>query len=404
MPSQKKQPVLTPPRKRGRPRKGTVTPHIVAAPPVVNFDELPPLYKCTKCGAMTQNPVGKFYMVANLEAFDGNDHYSNLCNKCANEYFSLFTHRYGDEKFALLLVCALVGHYFSEPLYEKIISTSEGAFNIGNYFKYLNGQQYKGKNFTAYLLELQHDGKAFKPMNELHQIQEGSWKVGDLRNKNYVLQAIGYDCFEDPNYNDEDRKFLYNTVAGYLTEDVVEDPHKVQAVIGMVKTLWQIERITVLMNKMLYSVAPDGAALSKLTLAKNSLQSNLNTTAKENGISAVSSGRSNKKNTALTWMMKDMLDNGYDEAKANVVDAKLTEAYQTVAAVSAKALFNELNFTGDEYAKMLADQSEVVRRLEKEKIIDQETIRLLRVDLENLEEAYQIKISRTAVPVEGETS
>ena len=37
------------------------------------ISELPELYKCTKCGKITQNPMGVFYSVGTNEIFEHND-------------------------------------------------------------------------------------------------------------------------------------------------------------------------------------------------------------------------------------------------------------------------------------------------------------------------------------------
>ena len=58
--------------------------------------------------------------------------------------------------------------------------------------------------------------------------------------------------------------------------------------------------------------------------------------------------------------MKEMQENGFEEIKINLVNAKMSASYQEIAKANAKALIEELNLTSDEYAQRLAEQSEIL--------------------------------------------
>lgn len=211
---------------------------------------------------------------------------------------------------------------------------------------------------------------------------ESNWTAGDHRNKNYIVQTLGYDCFDDQAYSMEDRRFLFNTMSGYLSDEVLEDPHKVQAVINMCKTYLQVAQINILINKEMKQSPPDMAVMKRMTDVKTGLQHSINEIAKENAISAIGSGKKSKSTNALTAIMKEMLDNGIDEAKANVISAKMTDTYQLISSVNAKGLISELQFTGDEYAKMVADQSVIIRENDQKITELEEENRLLKVKLD----------------------
>ena len=176
--------------------------------------------------------------------FTSNELYTHVCCDCVNDLMFEMQTRYKDTKMALMIVCHYLDIYFSEELYESIKDNAN--FSFGNYTKLLNGTQYKAKNFTSALMEILNKG--LKGSQAIKEEKETKWCSSDLKNKNYVLQTIGYDCFEDESYNEGNRKFLFNTLADYLTDDVVEDPHKVVSVIQMVKITLQVDSIDKLIN------------------------------------------------------------------------------------------------------------------------------------------------------------
>ena len=288
--------------------------------------------------------------------FTSNELYTHICSDCVNDLMFEMQTRYKDTKIALMIICHYLDVYFSEELYESIKDNAN--FSFGNYAKLLNGTQYKAKNFTSALMEILNNG--LKGSQVIQEEKEIKWSAPDLKNKNYVLQSIGYDCFDDESYSNANRKFLFNTLADYLTDDVLEDSHKLQCVIAMVKTTFQVENIDKMINSELKKGVIDYTLLDKLTAVKDKLSRNINNTANENGISAKSSGKTSKGANALTNIMKEMQENGFEEIKVNLVNAKMSASYQEIAKANAKALIEELNLTSDEYAQRLAEQSEIL--------------------------------------------
>lgn len=394
-------------RPRGRPKKPPVKKvpkkhydNITELMKDYGLSELPPLYKCTRCGLLTSSPLGRFYQVVSYGGFGGNDHFSNICIDCTKKYYDEFLARYKDENLALLLTCSITGFYFSQYLYEQLIAKGD-VFNIGNYFRSLNMAQYKNKNFSTFLLELKDGKKMISSIAESREYHEAKWRAADNRNKFYCVRTLGYDCFDDEMYTVDERKFLYNTLSAYLTDEVVEDPHKLNAAITIVKNILQVDKITRIINQMLTCTQPDSNAIQKMIGTKTSLQSTINATAKANGISMEGGGRKPGSGSSLTGIMKDMLNDGFDEAKVNVTSSLLDEAYQKVAQQSARALMAELNFTGDEYARMVSEQSERAR-LQEAKILElEEENRLLRVKVYDFEHKEKHKDAKPIEFVDG---
>lgn len=362
------------PKKRGRPKKV-----------VKKLEGEPALYRCTRCGCEWENPKGHFFMSKYSSLYNANFGYTNLCCSCANEMFRDYENIFKDTKLALMLVCHDLDFYFSDELYDKIKLNDN--FSIGNYFKYLNGTQYNKKTFKHSLLEVVKN-EGLRSDSEIRGDREAKWLDSDKKNKNYVLSSVGYDCFEDSNYTDEERKFLFNTMADYLTDEVLEDPHKLQQVIILVKTLLQSDEIDKSINAEFKKGIPDYQVMDKLTGVKNKLISNINAIAVDVGISAKSTGKGNKGSNTLTNIMKEMQENGFEEIKTNIVNAKMSVSYQEVAKANAKALLDELNYTTDEYAQMVAQQSEIISELQERNEQLEEEVRLGKVELKKIKNQY----------------
>ena len=312
--------------------------------------------------------------------FTANELYTNLCCDCTNELYEDMKIKYKDEKMALIILCHYLDVYFSEELYEKVKDNAN--FSYGNYSKLLNGTQYKAKNFTTYLVnELKEKSNEIE-LNDSEE--EVHWNASDRKNKQYVLQTVGYDCFDDENYTESNRKFLFNTLADYLTDDVIEDPHKLQCVIALVKTAFQLENVDRLINSEFKQKIPDNSLIKSLTDIKDKLSRTINSSANENGISAKSSGKGSKGSNTLTNIMKEMSENGFEEIKVNIVDIKLSNSYKEISKDNARALFDELNYTSDDFARMVATQSEMIDDYQTKIMKLEEEIRLLKIENKKL--------------------
>lgn len=344
--------------------------------------ESPMEYRCTRCGKTLSDAKGYFFTSKTSPLFVANNLYTHICADCANELFFDLRTKHKDLKTAMIMICHYLDVYFSETLFEQVKDNAN--FSLGNYLKLLNGNQYKAKSFNNSLLEIIKNG--VKNQSEVRKEIETNWSKSDLKNKNYVISSIGYDCFEDENYSENNRKFLFNTLADYLTDDVLEDQHKSQQVIIMVKTTLQVEYIDKMVNDELKKGAPDYKLIDTLSGIKSKFISDINKIANENGISAKSSGKSNKGSNTLTNIMKEMQEHGFEEIKVNVVSAKLSTSYQEISKLNAKALIEELNFTSDEYAQMVAQQSEIVSNLQNKVEQLTEESRLLNIKNKQLQD------------------
>lgn len=337
-------------------------------------------YVCNFCGKESAEPSGVFYRNESSPLFKQNSGYATICKECIANLFEKISNTYGSDKIACIMIC----HYLDFPFYNYIFDAINGknlTFSLGLYIRRMNNAQVKGKTFLNSIAS----GELLKSDDVIKEEREDKWTVSDLKNKTFVIKSIGYDCFDDDSYTDEDRRFLFNTLSAYLVDDVLDDPHRAQSAIRMVKTMLQSAKIDSLINEELASNDPSGN-LKAYTDAKDKLDRNINQAASDNGFSLKNGNKSLHNSNTLTGIMKEMVENDFEDIKVNSFDVKMSEAFQQIADISNKSILAQLNFQSDDYARMVAMQRNMIQDYEKELSEQQEKNRLLMIELEKLKE------------------
>jgi cell division protein FtsB len=280
-----------------------------------------------------------------------------------------------------MALCAFCDFYYTDKAFYDIADKSDCSF--GKYCRIISGQQqYKNKTFRDTIAELNDTIAELTTPADMPIARKMNDQ--DKQNLSFVISSLGYDCFDDDSWSDDDRRFAYNTLADYLTDDVLEDSHKIQSVIAMVKTYVQVEQIDKILNMELRKSKIDADQLNKLSGVKKGLLAAINAMAKENGISAITSGKKTQSGNSLTKIMKEMGEHNFEEIKVNVINSKLSESYKEVATDNIKAILAELSLTSDEYAEMLSQQTELVAKQQERIDILEEERRKLRIEIKQL--------------------
>lgn len=176
-------------------------------------------------------------------------------------------------------------------------------------------------------------------------------------------------------------------LANNLTDEILEDNKKINAVIELAKTQMQITKMNELLNEELRnSNTLDYGKAEKLVNIKNKLSSTYNDIANENGLSQKGLGVKVRKSNSLTAIMKEMHENGFEDIKVNYTDAKLSSSYKEIAEINARALMNELNLSADDYALMVSRQSEKLKSLQENYDVMEEENRKLKIKMKKLQE------------------
>lgn len=334
-------------------------------------------YRCACCGTEYSAQKNNFYVLKS-DFYRGNNNHSTICVNCLMSKFREIESQTRSSRMALICICHMIDAFYNEKTFNTMMS--KGTFSLGDYLRSLNGRQWSGNTFITNLL---HNDFASPVELDDKNIDVEETKE-DRRNREFVLSRLKYDPFigEYP----PDRILLFNTLSDYLTDDVCEDPHKLQSVVPMVRSILQESKLDKLIGAELNNPQPNNEKLKALTDNKDKIRKTINTIAKENGISD-GNGRANRGANTLTGIMREMVESDFEEVKVNVVDAKMAKAYKAISDISNKSLFEQLNYQADDYARLLADQRELLQKSEEEKMILEEQLRLAKLQIEKLKDA-----------------
>ena len=329
---------------------------------------------CLKCGK--EKEEGEFYVNKWSRIYKMNKSRVPFCKECVQELFNEYAGRY-DEKTALVILCAELDMYYNIDIYKAVVAQNN-CFNFGWYLRTLQNAQYQHKSFANSVV----DGEMGK-INPQKEDGDTKWSKEDKRNKKYVVSVVGYDPFEGYNMQDEDRKYCYNLLSGYCDIDgIKEDNHKMIGCIQIVQNQLQIRKIDEIINPELKDPNFDDSKLKSMTDSKKKLQDNITKLAQDNNISSKHNGKRGK--NAFTQKMKDMSEEGYEPARPNLYDIKMSEALKQVAQISARCIADQLDFDDSEYSAMVKEQREMLTALrEKNETLEEEN-RNLKNELSDL--------------------
>lgn len=340
-------------------------------------------YRCTMCGTVYKDNSNFLSARGNI-IYQSNSDKVTICRKCSSALFEELTNRYRDEKTVFMIMCHYLGYYFDELIYEK--AKDKNNFSFSAYTQLLSLAQNKNKDFVNTILEVMQN--RLKENTEIREEIENKWTDEEKSIKYYCIETIGYDCFQDKAYSNSERKELFFFLSNNLSDEILEDTKKINAVIELAKTQIQITRMNEILNKELKDVTKmDYSKVEKLVNIKNKLSSTYNEIANENGLTQKSSGVRIRKSNSLTYIMKEMQENGFDDIKVNYINSKLSQSYKEIAEINAKSLMNELNLSADDYALMVSRQSETIRKLQDNSDNLEEENRKLKIQLKKFQES-----------------
>lgn len=320
-------------------------------------------------------PEGHFYKAAWSLQYTANGKYAPLCKDCVNEIFSDFSRRYGSDKQACILLCYMLDIPFYHTLYDSIVNNNS-IFSVGLYLRQINGRQYQYQNFAQTILtrELEKSDK------DIVDDKEKRWSASEIKNRNDVIEMIGYDPFEG--YSAEDRRFLFNELVKYFDEDIANDTYKLSQIIQIVNNNNQIRQYDLKISAM--DPLKDAQNIKLLNAIKASLVSSNDKIAKENEISV--KNRSNKdvgKNT-LTYLMKDLREKDFKQAEANYYDQLTSAGTQWAANMSLKAIKENTFFDENDVQEVFETQRALIEKLNRELDEAKEKYRLALIENQEL--------------------
>lgn len=371
--------------------------------------------ECTCCGRKLAQKKNYYNSASKLNKNRGCLH---ICKDCTWVLCRSFVEECEDIEVGIFKICRILDFPFLKtPLTSAINECgSEEGVSIGTsgikvfkkYIKNINSLA----QYSTYTFE---DGDTnvmstdSTPSTAIATVEEEvviKLTEQDKANEDRVLGKLGYDPFETENI--KDKKYLYNRLVDYLDNDeILEDNFLLMSIIEIVRSFNQVDKI----NEIIATITKDsaqmmdkGGNLKSLIETKNKLLSSINSIAKENGISAANNkGKTSGANT-LSGNLKKLMDIGFEEAKVNRFDIETSQSMRQIADVSNSSIISQLKLDESEYAIMVANQRELIMKLQLERDKAEEELRKMKlfikindldVDISKLDEIVDVKFSNT---------
>lgn len=273
---------------------------------------------------------------------------------------------------------------------------------VGFYFKNINTlRQNKDKSFA----DSEKDGFIHKTVNVIAQnkkeqtLQRYSditgnekstckqneklivWSDQDKQNKQYAIEVVGYDPFEE--YPEEGRKFLFNQLSPYLEDDSnADDAYKLSQILQIIKNNYQID----ICDKKMSQLDPlkDAESIKTLSDIKNKLVQSNDKIAKENEISVKNRSNKDAGKSTLTYLMRDLREKDFDKAEADYYDQLRGVGSQWATDMSIKAIKENGIFDENDKKEIYEMQLDMISALNKEVDELKEKIRILTLENDRL--------------------
>lgn len=321
--------------------------------------------KCLKCEKLLVKE-GNFYI--NINELINIDRFP-VCKKCLNLFI-------GDkESYGYLDRVLFVLRTLDRPfLYDTWINDSEE--NWAKYIRQISSlHQHKGLKFKDSVFKN-------KDKSSEHFSSQPTEEIDNNKNTEDVIRILGYDPFESE--QEADKKYLYNKLVDFLDESTLEDSFKLPAVIEIVKTFNQIDKINSALSIIttdINSVSKNVGGIKSLIDAKEKMLKSVLALAKDNGISVNHNNNKSKGAGTLTGIIKTLQEKGFEEAEVNLFDVETCEGIRQVADISNESIMKQLQFDENDYTEMLIEQREIIQELDSKTIKLEEENRLLKKEL-----------------------
>lgn len=338
-----------------------------------------PEYECIICGM--PHKANEFYKSTNSRIWRQTKGTVPICRECLGSLWREMSDRWG-EKSALAIICHYMDLPYDVMAYMAVINKNS-SFELGLYIRSLNGTQYKQSSFMNTIVS----GELNKSVEAVQEVMEEKWGREDQRNKNTVIEIIGYDPFEG--YTGNARKFLFGEILKYFDDDISEDAYKLSVIIQIVINTYQINQCNLEIAKLNPIKHADDIKL--LQTQKKSLSDINMSLAKENEISVKNRSNKDVGKSTLTYLMRDLRNKDFEEAEANYYDQLRGQGTQWAADMSFKAIMANGFFDENDKQEVFLEQRKLVEKLQAELDDELEKNRLLQIEVGELKKATKSK-------------
>lgn len=250
------------------------------------------------------------------------------------------------------------------------------------YIKNIGMTQYKtmrwrdGDLFSTYVEDAKSvadiDNRTSSGLNVSQEINEEFEK-----NKRDVTRLLGYDPFESEKF--EDQPLLYSQLIGYLDAggDGNDDMMRTSSAITIVRGFLQQAKIDDKLARAMANSNINTAELKALIDTKQKLGSSISLMAEQSCLSLKHNKNASKGENTWTGKIKKLKDLNLREAEVNGFDIGTCRGMQQVLELSDSSIMRQLNLDESEWSDMVAEQRQMLIKVQNERDVYKEINRIL---------------------------
>ena len=358
-------------------------------------------FLCYCCG--DTKPRSKFY--TSTDPFNSVK-LTCYCKECleriARNYNST-TKQFGDvTKQSLMLACERADVPYLEKLWDASYnevhdpSLKQPKTNVwAAYIKNVKMPQYNGMRWR--------DGDLFKESSEQALLTSEEKEINPEvyeeleKNRKDVIRLIGYDPFEKE--SDEDKPLLYAQLIGYIDmSGDNEDMTRILDSIEIVRGYLQLQKLNDMSAKAFSNLSKTGQSgeIKNYMDTKKKVADVISQLAEQSCISMKHNKNASKGENTFAGKIKKLKELNLREAELNAFDIGTCEGMKQVADISNASIIKQLHLDESDYTEMLAQQREMITKLQQQADKKTEEARILlreNLDLKSYIESQGIDIS-----------
>ena len=252
------------------------------------------------------------------------------------------------------------------------------------YIKNIGMTQYKtmrwrdGDLFNTYVEDAKQVANMEMAKSENAQMLANSQEVNNEfeKNKKDVIRLLGYDPFESEKL--EDQPLLYSQLIGYLDlGGDNEDMMRTSSAITIVRGFSQQAKIDDKIAKAMLNTSVNPAEIKTLLDAKQKISSTISQLAEQSCLSLKHNKNASKGENTFTGVVKRLKEMNLREAEVNAFDIGTAEGMRQVADISNASIIKQIRLDENDYTDMLAQQREMIDKLQNKADENEEVARIL---------------------------
>lgn len=263
------------------------------------------------------------------------------------------------------------------------------------YIKNVKLPQYNGMRWR--------DGDLFKEGESKEEIYSEDKNINPEvyeeleKNRRDVIRLIGYDPFEKE--ADEDKPLLYAQLIGYIDmSGDNEDTTRILDSIEIVRGYLQLQKLNDMSARAFANLSKTGNSgeIKNYMDTKKKVADVISQLAEQSCISMKHNKNASKGENTFTGKIKKLKELNLREAELNAFDIGICEGMKQVADISNASIIKQLHLDESDYTEMLAQQREMITKLQEQADTKTEEARILlreNVDLKKFIEEKGIDIS-----------